>query len=547
MDVLKILFMDVLKIDFDCGQKIIQKVMVWLGILVTINACTIQKPSVPVGTFPRENPEVPAPDAAAVQVPDGYTAEVFMEGLVWPTSIEFDGDGNVYIAEAGYAYGDPFAPARVFRITQAGEIRLLSDDFIGPITDLLWHQGKLYVSHLGKISTVASDGAVQDLVTGLPSSGDHHNNQMTIGPDGKIYFGQGTVTNAGVVGLDNVYPYVWLMLYPGLHDVPAKDIRLRGSGFLTPHANNVLARRGKLLSLWSNLRYAVASIFSRNKEKSMLVRTNGFQPFGENKRSVKGDVKASGTVLRMNADGSGLEVYAWGLRNPFGVMWGPDGELYVADNGYDERGSRPIANALDNIQRIRQDGWYGFPDYSSGIPITDPQFRSDRGPRVKFLLAEHPPLEPTWMTRPKHAGVTKLDFSTSAAFGYQGQMFLAEVGSAAPITGDDLTPAGHGVVRIDPTTKSVEPFLGNNAPGPKGLEYVSTPGPRRPVEAKFSPDGQILYIVDVGVIQGVLAGPGPFPKPVPGTGVIWRITRSGTDVPGPPPNLSVIPPRVGDE
>lgn len=30
--------------------------------------------------------------------------------------------------------------------------------------------------------------------------------------------------------------------------------------------------------------------------------------------------KASGTILRMNPDGSGLEVYAWGLRNPFGVM-----------------------------------------------------------------------------------------------------------------------------------------------------------------------------------------------------------------------------------
>jgi glucose/arabinose dehydrogenase len=43
----------------------------------------------------------------------------------------------------------------------------------------------------------------------------------------------------------------------------------------------------------------------------------------------------------MNADGSGLEVYAWGLRNPYGVQWGPDGQLYVTDNAYDERGSRP--------------------------------------------------------------------------------------------------------------------------------------------------------------------------------------------------------------
>lgn len=536
--------MHLLLFSINCGVKIVQEMAICLGIILIINACTIQKPSVPVGIFPKERPQVPAPDAAAVQVPAGYRAEVFMKDLVWPTSIEFDDRGNVYVAEAGYAYGDPFAPAQIFRITQAGEIARLSDNFIGPITDLLWHQGKLYVSHVGKISTVAADGTVQDLVTGLPSFGDHHNNQMTVGPDGKIYFGQGTVTNAGVVGLDNVYPYVWLMLYPDLHDVPAKDIRLRGNGFLTPQPNNVLARQGKLLSLGSNLRYAVASIFSRNKAKSMLVRTNAFQPFGEHKRSIKGDVKANGTILRMNADGSGLEVYAWGLRNPFGVMWGPDEQLYVADNGYDERGSRPIANALDNIQRIQQNSWYGFPDYSSGIPVTDPQFRPKRGPRPKFLLAEHPPLEPTWMTRPKHAGVTKLDFSTNGAFGFQSHMFLAEVGSAAPVTGDDLTPAGHMVVRIDPDTKTAEPFMRNRALGPEGLEYVATTGPRRPVEAKFSPDGQTLYVVDVGVIHGVLAGPGPFPMPMPGTGVIWRITKDGNNVSGPPANLSAMPPRV---
>jgi glucose/arabinose dehydrogenase len=515
-------------------------------IVMMHGGCVMHQTTSPVGIYPKELPKVPAPDASAAQVPAGYKVEIFMKDLIWPTSVEFDEAGNVYVAEAGYVYGDPFAPARVLRISPDGGITRYAEPFNGPVTDLLWHNGKLYVSHKGKISAVEADGRITDLVTGLPSYGDHFNNQMTVGPDGKIYFGQGSATNAGVVGMDNVYPFVWLMLWPDVSDVPAKDIRLTRESFVTPQPNNVLARTGSLLNLGTNVTYAVASIFSRNKDRSLLVKTRAFQPFGSHKRTVKGQVKASGTILRMNPDGSGLEVYAWGLRNPFGVMWSPDGKLYAADNGYDERGSRPIANAKDNIWLVKQDAWYGFPDYSSGIPITDKQFRSNRGPKPGFLLKDHPPVEQPWLTRPENAAVTKLDFSSSAGFGYQGHMFIAEVGSVTPITGDP-NPSGYVVLRIDPATKETQPFLTNKAPGPAGMEHVLTAGPRRPVEAKFSRDGNSLYIVDIGVIHGDLAAAGPFPMPVPGTGVIWRITKDGAAAAGPPANLGYTPPKANEK
>ena len=511
-------------------------------LLFIVPGCTIQKPSFPVGIYPKEMPRVPEPDAAAASVPAGYKVEVFMKDLIWPSSIEFDEAGNVYVAEAGYVYGDPFAPARVLQISPSGAIRRYADGFHGPVTDILWHQGQLYVSHRGKISIAEQNGSVRDLVTGLPSHGDHFNNQMTAGPDGKIYFGQGTATNSGVVGLDNAYPYVWLLLHPDVYDVPARDMRLRRESFLTPQPNNVLARQGRLTGFSKDVTYAVTSVFNRNKNKSMLVRTRAFQPFGEKSRAVKGQVKASGTILRMNADGSGLEVYAWGLRNPYGVQWGPDGQLYVTDNAYDERGSRPIANAKDNIFQVKQGGWYGFPDYSSGIPVTDPQFRSQRGGKIKFLMAEHPAIEQPWMVRPENAAATKFDFSTNNAFGYSGQMFLAEFGSGTPLTGDPNSN-GYTVVRIDPATKEATPFLSNRGRGPAGLENVATAGPRHPVEAKFSRDGSVLYVVDIGAIGFALAGAGPFPVPAPGTGVIWRITKEGTAAQGPPANLSPMPPK----
>lgn len=271
----------------------------------------------------------------------------------------------------------------------------------------------------------------------------------------------------------------------------------------------------------------------------MLVRTRAFNPFGEKSKEIKGEVKASGTILSMNLDGSELEVYAWGLRNPFGVVWGPDGELYVTDNAYDERGSRPIANARDNIYKIQEDAWYGFPDFSSGIPVTDSQFRSERGPRIKFLMKDHPEVEMPWITRPQNSATTKFDFSTSAEFGYEGQIFLAEFGSGAPVTGDPNSN-GYSVVRIDPDTTKSQPFLSTRETTEE-QKSGATSGPRRPVEAKFSRDGEALYIVDIGVIDMFRAGAGPFPSPIPGSGVIWRITKDDTDASGPPANLSRLP------
>lgn len=527
------------------GQR--QNMLLWMIVIMLSCSisCTIQK-TFPTGLYPKELPAVPEPDAMAAAVPPGYQVEIFMKDLIWPSAIEFDDVGNVYVAEAGYVYGDPYAPAQVLRITPEGTITRYATNLNGPVTDVFWHKGQLYISHRGKISVVESNGTVRDLVTDLPAGGDHFTNQMSEGPDGKIYFGQGTATNSGVVGLDNVYPYVWLLLHPDVHDVPAKDIRLRSTSFLTPQANNVLSRQGNLLSWGRNVGYAINGIFNRNKNTSLLVRTRGFQPFGEKKRDIKGNVKASGTILRMNDDGSGLEVYAWGLRNPYGVMWGPDGELYVADNGYDERGSRPVAHARDNIFRIKQDGWYGWPDYSSGIPVTDPQFRPKRGPKLKFLMAEHPPVEQPWLTRPENAAVTKFDFSRSERFGYKGHMFLAEFGSGAPLTTSDSNRNGYTVVRIDPQTKEAVPFLGNKRIGPAGEEYAATAGPRHPVQAKFSPDGETLYIVDIGVIGFELAGAGPFPTPAPGTGVIWKITKTGSQK-GRLSNLSAMPRKTTEK
>ncbi len=106
-----------------------------------------------------------------------------------------------------------------------------------------------------------------------------------------------------------------------------------------------------------------------------------------------------------------------GCATRFGVMWGPDGVPLRRRNGFDVRGSRPIANAKDNLWEIKEGAWYGWPDYSSGVAVTNAQFALGGQRHPEFVMAEHPAVEKPLMTFPKHAAIAKLDVAPSDAFG----------------------------------------------------------------------------------------------------------------------------------
>lgn len=96
------------------------------------------------GPAPKSLPQIPDHDPRAAAVPRGYRVDILAKGLTYPTSVEFDGRGNVFIAEAGYSYGDPIAPARILMMSdQGGPIRTIADSLSGPVDDILWFGGRL--------------------------------------------------------------------------------------------------------------------------------------------------------------------------------------------------------------------------------------------------------------------------------------------------------------------------------------------------------------------------------------------------------------------
>jgi glucose/arabinose dehydrogenase len=227
--------------------------------------------------------------------------------------------------------------------------------------------------------------------------------------------------------------------------------------------------------------------------------------------------------MRLPVGGGAPELVAWGFRNPFGLAFSPDGRLYVTDNLYDNRGSRPVWGAGDLLWAVTPGIWYGWPDFHGERPLTDGDYYGPPdGPSPGFLLAEHPNAPP----RPAavlgvHSSSVGLDFSRNPAFGYPGQAFIAQFGDLAPGVGKVLGPVGYKVVRVDITSGVIQDFAVNVAEPGSPASRSGSGGLERPVAVRFDPQGTALYVVDFGVMTVGDAGP----EPRLGTGVLWRISR----------------------
>lgn len=64
----------------------------------------------------------------------------------------------------------------------------------------------------------------------------------------------------------------------------------------------------------------------------------------------------SATILRLNPDGTNLEVFARGLRNSYDLTFTPDGRLWATDNGAD-----PPCATIDELNLIEEGKDYGWP------------------------------------------------------------------------------------------------------------------------------------------------------------------------------------------
>ncbi|MBA4142036.1 MAG: sorbosone dehydrogenase family protein [Nitrosospira sp.] len=190
-------------------------------------------------------------------------------------------------------------------------------------------------------------------------------------------------------------------------------------------------------------------------------------------------------IARIKPDGTGYEVYAYGVRNTVGFDWHPDTrELWFTDNGRDWMGDNLPPDELNHAPRKGMH--FGYP-YCHGGDIPDPKFGAKRDcgkltpPAAKFGA---------------HVAALGMRFYTGTMFPpeYRNSIFVAEHGSW-----NRRNKIGYRLNRVQLKNNKV---VKQDVFAEGWLENENAWG--RPVDVLVMPDGALLVSDDhAGVIYRI--------------------------------------------
>jgi glucose/arabinose dehydrogenase len=191
----------------------------------------------------------------------------------------------------------------------------------------------LYVTELyGRVKVIFQDG----------SSSVYADNLLNFEPFGSITGGG----EMGVVGLyvdqDTGDVYVTKVYLEG------DEVKNRILRFVTNDAGNSYTQKIILLENLPSSPSHQAQSITRGPDRKIYVN------LGDALRTSfpQDDSVLAGKIIRMNDDGSNVEIYAKGFRNPFGSAWRPNSnQLFITDNGPDDG---------DRLLYVQQGGNYGW-------------------------------------------------------------------------------------------------------------------------------------------------------------------------------------------
>lgn len=198
------------------------------------------------------------------------------------------------------------------------------------------------------------------------------------------------------------------------------------------------------------------------------------------------DKEIYSSLVRLNADGTGLEVIARGIRSSVGFDWQPESNaLFFTDNGRDYLGDDLPPDELNQWTTIGEH--FGFP-YCHGDDIPDPEFSADK--KCQQFTS------PVWKFK-AHMAPLGLHFYRGKHFPaeYKHQLFVAEHGSW-----NRSEPQGYRIalVKFDQGKPISEQIFING--------WLTKDGKvlGRPVDILEMPDGSLLISDDkLGVIYKI--------------------------------------------
>ena len=198
-------------------------------------------------------------------------------------------------------------------------------------------------------------------------------------------------------------------------------------------------------------------------------------------------------ILEFNPDGSGLRVFAYGIRNPVGIAVNPQtGELWCSTNERDNLGDNLVP---DYITHVQDGGFYGWPWWYMG-PHQDPRHEGKHAELKDKVITPDVILQP-------HNASLEMAFYNGKQFPaeYSGDIFAAEHGSW-----NKAVRTGYEVIRV--------PLHGQGHATGEYQDFLT---------GFVTPDGNV-WGRPVGV---AVAGDGSLMVSDDGSNSIWRVSYIG--------------------
>ncbi|HWF20187.1 MAG TPA: PQQ-dependent sugar dehydrogenase, partial [Verrucomicrobiae bacterium] len=110
-------------------------------------------------------------------------------------------------------------------------------------------------------------------------------------------------------------------------------------------------------------------------------RTDAGEPGGDPHYSQAGETPITATIWRLDprAEKPKIEIFANGVRNPYGFCWNDKGEMFATENG-------PNADAPEELNQIKRGGHYGFPYQFSNWTKKAYDYQPDPPPGLKMTI-----------------------------------------------------------------------------------------------------------------------------------------------------------------
>ena len=182
------------------------------------------------------------------------------------------------------------------------------------------------------------------------------------------------------------------------------------------------------------------------------------------------------SILRMDPDGSNIEIIATGFRNPYDIAIAPNGDMFTGENSPDQIDKELAYLPVEEINHIREGRHYGFPDVF-GIPA--PGIEGVERPVVELFSS---------------SATTGLVYYSADQFPeeYRNGLFVAQFGTGTDTAMQRNLRNGYAVlfISLEPTEDGT--YIGD-------WDYFvrdeRAGGWFRPTDVTVGPDGA-LYIAD---------------------------------------------------